>query len=91
MNLRCWLFGHDTQGWEIIPDRFFSRQYAPDPEGAKYGKPHKMVPEWFVFFGYGEYAFKWRRQDCRCKRCGTLFWEADLVPLGERVDAKPNI
>lgn len=84
MRLYCWLFGHDTNGWEQVPDRFMFRQYAPDPVGAKYGKPHKMVPLWWHFFGHGKHAWTWDRQVCRCTRCGTLFWEDDLVPLKDK-------
>lgn len=91
MNLKCWFYGHDTQGWEIIPDRFFSRQYAPDPHGARYGKPHKMVPTWFLFFNHGDRGWHWEKQECRCKRCGKLFWEAELIPLGETTTREPYL
>jgi hypothetical protein len=77
----CGYYGHDTEGWEIIPDRFFKRQYGHDPYSRE---PHIMVPMWFHFFGHGKYPWKWEKQECSCKRCGELFWEADLIPLKEK-------
>ena len=85
MGLRCFLFGHDTMGWETVADRFFFRQYAIDETNLqKHGgmiPAHKMCPEWLAFFGYGKYGMKWTHQECKCKRCGTLFWEAEFKPL----------
>jgi hypothetical protein len=91
LRWKFWGCKHDTDGWAIVPDRFFADQYALDQENpGKNGglmPHHKMIPEWMLFFGYGKYPWKWEKQDCRCKKCGVLFWEADLVPLKEKLDA----
>jgi hypothetical protein len=93
MNLLCRLRGHDTQGWDQIPDRFFFNSYAPDAitvnGDTRILHLHKQVPAWWHFFGHGQVEdptdpMEWTDQECRCRRCGILFWEAEFFPFGRR-------
>jgi hypothetical protein len=85
-DLYCLTHGHDTEGYEQVVDRFFGVQF--DPSGyhvihSSY-KPGAQCPTWLKFFGFGKYPMRWEKQKCECKRCGTLFWEAELLRLDER-------
>ena len=74
IKLNCLLFGHDTDGWEKNFKKFVKNQWGPGE--YPWEQPHQQVPMWWHVLGPNR---KWEKQTCKCKKCGKVFWEADLT------------
>ena len=88
MNWKCRWFGHKSKDWEMVLDRFLSRQF--DPSGIHWLHSHyRPYAQWPLIFQYypERAAWKWK---CECKRCGELIWEFNPTTLAGVVWGKPD-
>lgn len=83
----CAWFGHDTDPWHQLPDKFLNDQF--DPSGIHWMHSHYR-PEAIWSRLAQLYPERYESQKCVCKRCGTLLWEFYPKTLSGRVWGPPD-
>lgn len=77
-DLICFFVDHDTRGWIRRPDIFLAKQF--DPSGIHWMHSHYRPDAMWSRLAQ-LYPEKYDKQECRCRRCGALFWEWHPINL----------